>query len=65
MARHFLESFAIEGRFNIHAKIEAGTNDHHKIEAVFKALAKSMDAASRIDSRTASQVPSTKGVIET
>ncbi len=65
MARHFLESFAIEGRFNIHAKIEAGTNDHHKIEALFKALAKSMDAASRIDSRTASQVPSTKGVIET
>ena len=65
MARHFLETFAIEGRFNIHAKFVAGLNDHHKIESLFKALAKSMDAASRIDTRTASQVPSTKGVIET
>ena len=65
MARHFLETFAIEGRFNIHAKFIAGLNDHHKIESLFKALAKSMDAASRIDHRTASQVPSTKGVIQT
>ena len=65
MARHFLETFAVEGRFNVHAKFLAGLNDHHKIEALFKALAKSMDAATRIDQRTASQVPSTKGVIET
>ncbi len=65
MTRHFLETFAVEGRFNIHAKFMAGLNDHHKIEALFKALAKSMDTASRIDARTASQVPSTKGVIET
>lgn len=64
MARHFLETFAIEGRCNIHAKFLAGMNDHHKIEALFKALAKSLDAASRIDERTASQVPSTKGIIE-
>ena len=65
MARHFLETFAIEGRFNIHAKFVTGLNDHHKIESLFKALAKSMDAASRIDHRTSTQIPSTKGVIET
>lgn len=64
MARHFLETFAMEGRFNIHAKFIEGLNDHHKIEALFKALAKSLDSATRIDPRTADQVPSTKGIIE-
>ncbi|MEE9198787.1 MAG: imidazoleglycerol-phosphate dehydratase HisB [Dehalococcoidia bacterium] len=65
MARHFLETLALEGRFNLHAKFLAGINDHHKIEALFKALARALDAATRLDPRIAGQVPSTKGVIET
>ena len=64
MARHFLETFAVEGRLNVHAKFLSGLNDHHKIEALFKALAKSLDAATRIDPRVEGQVPSTKGVID-
>ena len=64
MARHFLETFAAEGRFSLHAKFLAGINDHHKIEALFKALARALDAATRVDARISGQVPSTKGVIE-
>lgn len=65
LIRHFLESFAYEGRMNIHARLLTGLNDHHKAEAVFKALARALDFAIRIDDRLAGQVPSTKGVIQT
>ncbi|MFQ5874406.1 MAG: imidazoleglycerol-phosphate dehydratase, partial [Dehalococcoidia bacterium] len=64
LARHFLESFALEGRLTLHAKFISGKNDHHKIEALFKALARALDAATRLDPRIVGQVPSTKGVIE-
>ncbi|MFQ6122335.1 MAG: imidazoleglycerol-phosphate dehydratase, partial [Dehalococcoidales bacterium] len=43
LIRHFLESFAIEARLNLHAKIVYGTNDHHKAEALFKALGRALD----------------------
>ena len=61
---HFLETFAAEARINIHAKIMRGTNDHHKAEALFKALARALDSATRIDDRIKGKVPSTKGIIE-
>lgn len=61
---HFLETFAIEARLNLHAKLLDGTNDHHKVEAIFKALGRALDAATKIDERIAGKVPSTKGVIE-
>jgi len=61
---HFLESFAIEGRFNLHAQLLSGGNDHHKAEAIFKALARALDEATRIDERIAGEIPSTKGVID-
>ncbi len=64
MFRHFLESFAIEARINMHARIVAGTNTHHKVEALFKALGRALDAATRIDSRLGDAVPSTKGVVD-
>ncbi len=64
LVRHFFESFAIEGRLNLHAKVLAGVNDHHKAEALFKALARALDAATRIDPRLGGRVPSTKGAIE-
>ena len=40
-----------------------GRNDHHKIEALFKAFAKSFNEACRIDERTENNLPSTKGVL--
>lgn len=61
---HFIESLAIEGRMNIHAEVMAGRNDHHRAEALFKALARALDAATRVDARLGGQVPSTKGVID-
>jgi imidazoleglycerol-phosphate dehydratase len=60
---HFLESLANEGRFNLHARILAGGNDHHKAESLMKALARSLSAATRIDPRRAGQTPSTKGTL--
>jgi imidazoleglycerol-phosphate dehydratase len=63
MVRHFLESLAIEGRMNVHASVVAGQNGHHKAEALFKALARALDAASRIDPRLGGAVPSTKGTL--
>ena len=62
--RHFLETFAREARLNLHADVVRGVNDHHKVECLFKALARALDAATRIDARVAGAVPSTKGVIE-
>lgn len=44
--------------------VMSGVNDHHKAEALFKALARALDAATRIDPRLGKSVPSTKGVIE-
>lgn len=64
LIRHFLESFASEARLNLHAKVFTGTNDHHKAEALFKALARALDTATRIDERIAGKVPSTKEFIE-
>ncbi len=61
--KHFFATFAIEGRFNLHARLLAGENDHHKAESLFKALARALDEATRIDSRIANQVPSTKGTV--
>jgi len=64
LVRHFLESFAFEARLNLHAKIVYGTNDHHKAEALFKALGRALDMATRIDERIAGELPSTKERLE-
>jgi len=64
LIRHFVESLAIEGRMNVHAEVLAGRNDNHRAEALVKALARALDAATRADDRLGGQVPSTKGVID-
>jgi imidazoleglycerol-phosphate dehydratase len=64
LIRHFMESFATEARLNLHAAINYGTNDHHKAEALFKALGRALDAATRIDPRISSQLPTTKNLLE-
>jgi imidazoleglycerol-phosphate dehydratase len=48
---------------NLHARTDYGTNDHHRAEALFKALGRALDAASRIDSRIAGEMPTTKGMM--
>jgi imidazoleglycerol-phosphate dehydratase len=60
---HLFESIAVHGRLNLHARILYGHNDHHKVEALFKAFGRALDAASRIDERLGGAVPSTKGTL--
>ncbi len=60
---HFLESMAHAARMNLHAHLLAGQDDHHRAEALFKALARALDMATRPDERLAGQVPSTKGTL--
>ncbi len=59
---HFLETLAVHARLSLHARVLYGRNDHHKAEALFKALGRALDAATRLDPRRES-VPSTKGVL--
>lgn len=60
---HFLESFASEARLTLHARVLAGRNDHHRAEAVFKALARALCDAVSFDPRREGSVPTTKGTL--
>ncbi len=64
LVAHFLESFAIEARINLHARVIAGTSPHHKAEALCKALARALRDAVEPDPRAVGQVPSTKGTLD-
>lgn len=59
----FWEAFAQNAKMNLHIKIENGRNDHHKIEAIFKAVARALRSACEIDERVKDEIPSTKGKI--
>jgi imidazoleglycerol-phosphate dehydratase len=63
LIQHVFESFAVAARANVHARVLYGRDDHHKAEALFKALGRALDAASRLDPRRRGVVPSTKGVL--
>ena len=63
LIRHFLESFAIEAKINLHAKVITGVSPHHKAEALCKALARALRDAVELDPRMAQQIPSTKGTL--
>lgn len=60
---HMFESVAIHGRLNLHARVHYGANDHHKVEALFKAFGRALDAATRVDERLGGAIPSTKGTL--
>ncbi|MGD2207364.1 MAG: imidazoleglycerol-phosphate dehydratase HisB [Anaerolineae bacterium] len=59
---HFLETLAVHARLSLHARVLCGRNDHHRAEALFKALGRALDAATQWDPRRQG-VPSTKGVL--
>ncbi len=59
MAKHFLRSLATNAGLTLHADV-VGENAHHEIEALFKATARTLDDATRIDDRREG-TPSTKG----
>ncbi len=62
---HLLWSFASEAKLALHARVLSGVNDHHKAEALFKALGRALGAASRLEPRAAGRAPSTKGSLKT
>jgi imidazoleglycerol-phosphate dehydratase/histidinol-phosphatase len=59
---HFFKSFSDTALCNLNIKVE-GDNEHHKIEAIFKAFAKSIKMAVRRDVKQLDNLPSTKGVL--
>ncbi|HEX7070175.1 MAG TPA: imidazoleglycerol-phosphate dehydratase HisB [Rhodothermales bacterium] len=65
LVRHFLETLAHEARINLHVVTLYGSNAHHQVEAIFKAFARALDAATQLDPRIGDRLPSTKEHIET
>jgi imidazoleglycerol phosphate dehydratase HisB len=59
----FWDAFAQNARVNLYIKVENGRNDHHKIEAIFKATARAIRMACKVDNLAINQIPSTKGVL--
>ena len=60
LIEEFLKAFVQEGRFNLHVENLYGRNQHHIAETIFKATARALHTATRIEH---SQIPSTKGVL--
>jgi len=64
LVSHLLWSLASEGKFTVNARVHSGVNDHHKAEALFKALGRALGAATRLEPRLQGRVPSTKGKLK-
>ena len=62
LTEEFFRALAANARMTLHLTVEAGTNAHHVIEAMFKALARALRAAVALDP-TERGVPSTKGTL--
>lgn len=58
--KEFFKSFVNEARITLHMEVLYGENEHHKIEAAFKALGRALKEAIEI---TSDQIPSSKGVL--
>lgn len=61
MVREFMRAFAFNAGITLHINVHYGSNDHHKAEAVFKALGRALKAAVRV---SGDQIPSSKGMLE-
>jgi len=60
---HFLPSLTTALEATVHVKVLEGRNDHHKVEAAFKAFARAFGCAIALDPRRSSQLPSSKGTM--
>jgi imidazoleglycerol-phosphate dehydratase len=59
----FFHGFTTHAGANLHVKILHGRSNHHKVEAIFKCLARAMKFACSKDARLKDQLPSTKGLL--
>jgi len=62
LCEEFLRALANAAKLTLHVQIEAGTNAHHMVEAIFKAVARALRQAVAIDPLQGG-IPSTKGVL--
>lgn len=62
LTKEFFRALSVSMQANIFIKTK-GENDHHKIESIFKAFAKSLNEAARFDERNNNRIPSTKGIL--
>ncbi len=60
LTEEFLRAFAFNAGITLHVKVMYGTNSHHKVEAIFKALGHALRTAVKIDPEAADEIPSTK-----
>lgn len=63
LLNHFLDTFVKNANINLHLETLYGQDDHHKVEANYKALARALKQAISLDSKISDQVPSSKGII--
>ncbi|MFO0935815.1 MAG: imidazoleglycerol-phosphate dehydratase HisB [Gemmataceae bacterium] len=63
LAEEFWRAASSAGMFNLHVVLHHGRNTHHIVEAIFKACARALRAATETDPRALGAVPSTKGVL--
>ncbi len=63
LVKEFFRAFANSAAANLHLKLEYGEEPHHAAECLVKCFARALDAACRLDPRSAGIVPSTKGVL--
>ena len=63
LCEEFWIAFAQNAKFTLHIKQLSGRNSHHIIEGTFKSVARSLKQAAAIDTNSADEIPSTKGVL--
>ena len=63
LVKEFSRAFSNALGANLHVTLEYGEEPHHVAEAIFKGLARALDAATQIEPRAADLLPSTKGKI--
>jgi len=62
LVEEFFQAFAVHSAVTLHVSVLSGKNNHHIVEAIFKACARAMDKATQRDKREAG-IPSTKGTL--
>ena len=60
---HFLDTLVKNANINMHIEVLYGNDEHHKVEAAFKAMARALKQAIAFDVKTSAQIPSSKGIL--
>ena len=63
LCEEFMKALVREAKITLHLRQLAGTNSHHIIEGAFKALGRTLGAATEISEKFKGEIPSTKGVL--